>query len=203
MNDHVTVIPADNTIIVDGQALQFAFAAPGAMHALQWHEGRGEVEHTSDTPNTPLGPEEYAGQVQPFVEAWAAEWARLEEEASRPRTFEQTRLAKLGEINAGYSSVMGFVQAGYPDEEVLSWERQATQARELKADPNAEAAFVRTLAAVKGVAVQEMADRILANAESWEPVAAMLTAQRQMMEEAAYAAQTVAEIDAIRVGYTA
>jgi len=93
-------------------------------------------------------------------------------------------------------------QGLYPDKEVLSWERQATQARELKADPNADAAFVRTLAAVKGVPVQEMADRILANAESWEPVAAMLTAQRQLMEEAAYAAVTIAEVAAIHVGYT-
>ena len=203
MNNHVTVIPADKTIIVDGQALQFAFAAPETMHALQWHEGRGEVEHTSDTPNTPLGPEEYAGQVQPFVDAWAGEWARVTEEASRPLTLEQTRLAKLAEINAAYESVMGYIQSGYPDKEVLSWERQAAQARELKADPNADAAFVRTLAAAKGVPVQEMADRILANAESWEPVAAMLTAQRQLLEEAALAAVSMAEIDAIQVGYTA
>ena len=136
-----------------------------------------------------------------------AEWEEIAaEEAAElqrpePPTLDQTRLAKLAEINAGYESVMGYVQSGYPDKEVLSWERQATQARELKADPNAEAAFVRTLAAVKSVPVQEMAGRILANAESWEPVAALLTAQRQLMEEAAYLAQSVAEVEAIKVGY--
>ena len=117
-------------------------------------------------------------------------------------TLEQTRLAKLAEINAGYESVMGYVQSGYPDKEVLSWERQATQARELKAHPDAEASFVRTLAAVKDVPVQEMADRIINNAENWEPVAAMLTAQRQLLEEAAYLAVTVEEVQTIKVSYT-
>ena len=136
-----------------------------------------------------------------WEEITAEEAAELQKPA--PPTLDQTRLAKLAEINAGYESVMGYIQSGYPDKEVLSWERQATQARELKADPDAEAAFVRTLAAVKGVPVQEMADRILANAESWEPVAALLTAQRQLMEEAAYVAQTVAEVEAIRVSYLA
>ena len=136
-----------------------------------------------------------------WAEITAAEAVELQKPA--PPTLDQARLAKLAEINAGYESVMGYVQSGYPDKEVLSWERQATQARELKVDPNAEAAFVRTLAAVKGVAVQEMADRILANAESWEPVAALLTAQRQLMEEAAYLAVSVAEVEAIRVSYLA
>ena len=118
-------------------------------------------------------------------------------------TLEQARLAKIMEINAGYDSVMGYVQSGYPDKEVLSWERQATQARELKANPDAEALFVRGLATTKGVNEQEMANRILANAANWEPIAAMLTAQRQLMEEAAYLAATVVEIEAIQVGYTA
>ncbi|MDL2315663.1 hypothetical protein LJC59_01075, partial [Desulfovibrio sp. OttesenSCG-928-A18] len=103
--------------------------------------------------------------------------------------LEELRTAKLAEINAGYESVMSYVQAGYPLTEVLSWERQATQARELQSDPDADALFVRALAATKGVDVPEMTRRILSNAESWEPVAAMLTAQRQLMEEAVFAAQ--------------
>lgn len=122
--------------------------------------------------------------------------------APPPPTFQEVQDAKVTEINSGYESVMAYIQAGYPDKEVLSWERQATQARELQANANADALFVRSLAATKGVSAEEMAGRILANAESWEPVAAMLTAQRQMMEEAAYAAQSVEEVAAVRVGYS-
>ena len=156
---------------------------------------------------------EYSGSVTANTEAaWDAvswtdprrakpAWAELE--AAMPDPLEQTRLAKIAEINAGYDSVMGYIQSGYPDKEVLSWERQAVQARELKADPDADAMFVRTLAAVKEVPVQEMADRIINNAENWEPIAAMLTAQRQLMEEAAWGAESVEEVALIRVSYTA
>ena len=76
------------------------------------------------------------------------------------------------------------------------------QARELLENPEAEALFVRTLAAVKQVPVEEMCRRILANAEDWEPVAAMLTGQRQIMEERAFKAQTLDDLQAIRVGYS-
>ena len=117
-------------------------------------------------------------------------------------TVESVRTAKLEEINNGYSSVMAHIQAGYPLDEVLSWERQASQARELLVNPDAEAVFVRVLASQKGVSVPEMRDRILANAANWEPIAALLTAQRQIMEERTYMATTIEEIEAIKVGYS-
>lgn len=116
-------------------------------------------------------------------------------------TLEEARTSKLAEINAGYSAVMAYIQAGYPPEEVLSWERQAAQARELTQNPAAEAAFVRGLADAKSLPVEEMCARILANAASWEPVAAMLTGQRQVMEEVAYLAETVEGVQSIKVSY--
>ena len=118
-------------------------------------------------------------------------------------SLEMARHNKLEEINAGYCKVMDYVQAGYPLDEVLSWERQATQARELTQNPAADALFVRALAATKKISVEEMCSRILANAASWQPIAAMLTGCRQVMEEAAFSAETVEEIQAIKVSYPA
>lgn len=117
-------------------------------------------------------------------------------------SLETLRNAKLAEINAGYSTVMAYIQAGYPAEEILSWERQATQATELLTNPNADAVFVRVLASQKQITVTEMRDRILSNATNWEPIAALLTAQRQVMEESAYMAQTIADVENIKVGYS-
>ena len=131
----------------------------------------------------------------PLPEGWT------QEKPVVPPTLEEARTAKLAEINAGYSAVMGYIQSGYPAEEVLSWERQATQARELTQNPAAEAIFVRSLAAAKSLDVEEMCARILANAASWEPVAAMLTGMRQVMEEAAYMAENLEEVQAIKVAY--
>ena len=146
-----------------------------------------------------IDPDVYAG-----VEGWGLYRIISDGEVAALQcpTVEEVRNAKLAEINAKYSTVMAYIQAGYPPEEILSWERQSTQAQALQQNPDAEAAFVRGLAVTKGVSVEEMAQRILANAASWEPIAALLTGQRQVMEECAWAAQTTVAINEIKVGYS-
>ena len=72
MQNHVTVIPQDKTIIVDGQGLRFDFAAPDALRALQWHNGSGHVEFSDElTPNLIIqGQEDYEKYVRPYVQMW-------------------------------------------------------------------------------------------------------------------------------------
>lgn len=74
----VSVIPADTCIVLDGEALFFPFAAPDGLHALQWHGDHGEQEFADGRPNAPAT----AADVQPFVEAYAAEKARRAAEAA-------------------------------------------------------------------------------------------------------------------------
>ena len=83
MQTHVTVIPSDKIILVNGEALVFEFPAPANMHALQWHDGEGHIEFTDDL-NHPLTEQDYQDDVQPFVELWEAEKAKWEDEANRP-----------------------------------------------------------------------------------------------------------------------
>jgi hypothetical protein len=69
----LTVIPADQTIIKNGRALSFAFAAPANLHALQWDAVRGVCEYL-------IGPAECfddAALVAPYSDAFDAESARL------------------------------------------------------------------------------------------------------------------------------
>ena len=81
MKQHVTVVPSDHLVFVDGFALCFDFSAPKNMHALQWHEGSGHIEWTDDI-NHPLTPDDYEADVAPFVALWEAEKARLDEKAA-------------------------------------------------------------------------------------------------------------------------
>ncbi|MEX3729072.1 phage tail assembly chaperone [Bilophila wadsworthia] len=90
MKQHVTVVPSDRLIIIDGNALRFDFPVPENMHALQWHDGSGHIEWTDDI-NHPLTSADYAGDVAPFVDLWEAEKARIEEEAA---AAEASRLAE-------------------------------------------------------------------------------------------------------------
>lgn len=94
----VTVVPADNLIIVDGAALVFPFDAPTNLHALQWRGDTGHTEWT-DGPNQPLEAADYDGQVAPFVELWQAEKARLEKAAAKA---EAARLAQYNSEEARF-----------------------------------------------------------------------------------------------------
>lgn len=89
----VTVVPADNLIIVDGKALVFPFDAPANMHALQWREEQGHTEWT-DGPNKPLTTEDYDEQVAPFVKLWQDVRARLDQAAA------EAEAARLAEYNS-------------------------------------------------------------------------------------------------------
>ena len=85
----VTVIPADNTILVNGQGLNFNFPAPANMHALQWHDGAGHIEYTDGQANRPLTAADYDVEVAPLTALWQAEYDRLEAEKNRPLTPEE------------------------------------------------------------------------------------------------------------------
>lgn len=82
MKQHVTVVPSDRLIIVDGIPLWFNFSlSKKNMHALQWHEGSGHIEWKGDS-NSPLTPDDYESDIAPFVALWEAEKARLDKEAA-------------------------------------------------------------------------------------------------------------------------
>lgn len=89
----VTVVPADNLVIVNGEALVFPFDAPANLHALQWRGVTGHTEWT-DGPNQKLAAADYDGQVAPFVALWEMEKARLTAEA------EAAEAARLAEYNS-------------------------------------------------------------------------------------------------------
>ena len=78
MKLHVTVIPSDNLIIVDGIGLNFDFPIDDSIHAIQWHSGSGEIEYESEEPNRKI--ESYESEVLPYVQYWETEYSRLESE---------------------------------------------------------------------------------------------------------------------------
>ena len=95
MKKRVTVIPSDHTILVDGLSLRFPFDAPENLHAVQWHNGAGEVEWT-DSANQKISDQDYAEKVAPYVAAWEREKARRDAQAGKEAAEART-LARLAE----------------------------------------------------------------------------------------------------------
>jgi len=75
----VSVIPADKTIVLNGAALVFEFPYfPPNLHALQWDGVSGTMEFST-------GPQNWFDNVafvQPYIDAWNVEKARLDAEAA-------------------------------------------------------------------------------------------------------------------------
>ncbi len=98
MQSHVTVIPSDFFIAVDGQGLFFEFPVPAGIHAIQWRNGSGHVEYSDNSPNRVLTPKDYTTVVAPYVDFWQAEKDRLQAAADRPPTLEQARANAVAAI---------------------------------------------------------------------------------------------------------
>lgn len=88
MNNDVIVVVPDKLIIVDGRGIRFDFIVPDDMpiglHALQWHDGKGEIEIITDNiqSNHIIIPTDYEHIVQPFVDLWEVQ--RIIEDAPPP-----------------------------------------------------------------------------------------------------------------------
>lgn len=73
----ISVIPADKTIVVDGEALKFDFQFfPPMLHAIQWNGMNGTMEFTQGASQFIDNP----ALVQPYIDAFNAEKARIENE---------------------------------------------------------------------------------------------------------------------------
>ena len=80
MKMHITIIPEDHFMSIDGMTMNFDFPAPENLHAIQWHNGRGEAEYKDESPNYIFDSSEYESILAPFVSAFEIEYQKREEE---------------------------------------------------------------------------------------------------------------------------
>ena len=105
MEEHVTVIPGDGVISVNGVPMQFKFlpvAGHEKVHAIQWHYGSGTLELDGFTGES-LTAADYDRAVAPYVQFWETEKARREKEKAAQEAeynkIENVKARKLAELN--------------------------------------------------------------------------------------------------------
>ena len=102
MKEQVTVIPSDQTIIIDGTALPCEFQSQTqGLHALQWRNGTGEMEIIMDGNITNVPVTDYDSQVQPYVDIWQARYDELN--TPHVPTLEEAKAAGLNELEAAFN----------------------------------------------------------------------------------------------------
>ena len=130
MPESVSIIVADGLVIVDGEALEAAYAYPEAVRAVQWRNGVGHVEFDDGRPNLEFMAEgddvgdTYREYMLPGIRAF--ERARL---AACAWLVERHRdqLASCGETtltDAGYLNWLAYRQAlrDLPQQPGFPWE---------------------------------------------------------------------------------
>ena len=155
-------------------------------------------------------PDGKPGFFQRFDQA-AGVWALVpRDELPRPPAFPQptpeetlagARAAKLTEINAKCEAALAALTPTYPERELLTFDKQEAEARAYQADNTALTPMLAALAAERGMELSDLADRVIAKADAFSRASGHLIGQRQRLEDALEACETVEEALAIEVNY--
>lgn len=216
MREHVVVVPEDKGIAVNGEWLEFDYAAPASLRVLQWSGGSGHVEFADGRINRELTAEDYALDVAPYVVLWEAEKNR----PAPPKTFAEAKEAKRREIIDKANSAKRVLAQRYSFIEENAWPRQEAGARAIMGDeanvkddtarlilenPQALAnavALVKTLASIDDVVPEAFSSRIIANADEAHELGTLTLLEQRGYESRLNKARDVGEAEAISVVYS-
>lgn len=117
------------------------------------------------------------------------------------RVLEQAKTEKLQSVNGTCDSLMKELVATYPDMEVSTFYKQEEEARAIASGAEPSTNMLTSIAAVRGVDVKVLAERVIAHAEAFAIASGNIMGQRQKIEDAIDAAKNVAELDAIDITF--
>ena len=119
-------------------------------------------------PNDPRN-RDYAAYLE-----WCAEGNTPEPFETPEENIARLKREKLTEINAAYEASISALTETYPPSEILSWDKQETEARAYLADANASTPFIDALSTARGIDKTELVTRIMATPSSPPVVPAIL-----------------------------
>ena len=137
------------------------------------------------------------------VDAYAKAFPDMvtEEQAYVPPvpTLEQTKAAKLSEINKAADAAIATLTATYPDREISTFDKQESEARAYAADPTASTPLLSALAQARGISLPDLVERVLAKADAFAVASGFIIGQRQALEDRLDACATLEEVQGITV----
>ena len=103
----------------------------------------------------------------------------------------QMKKEKLAQVLAASDAAMAALSASYSEHEKLSWPKQEAEAKALQADPEASAPLLRGIAATRGIALEALMAKVLANVKAYESASAFILGTQQKYEDEIAAATTI------------
>jgi hypothetical protein len=112
-------------------------------------------------------------------------------------TLDELKAAKNAEINAECERRIQAVINTYPGTEVLTFDKQEKEARAWLADSATATPLLDALAAYRGIAKDDLVNRIIAKADYFADYSGAHIGHRQKLEDQVSAATTHADLDLI------
>lgn len=109
----------------------------------------------------------------------------------------ELKAAKLAELAAACAQRMASIKAGYPQDEISTWDKQESEARAYTASNTAATPLLSALATARGIALGDLASRVIAKADAFAAVSGAIIGKRQKYEDAVSAAADAATVAAI------
>ena len=109
------------------------------------------------------------------------------------------KAAKVEEAKIACDAVLAPLGAEYGRWETATWDQQVSEATELMSNPAASVPMLAAMASARDMDVAELAQRILVNREAWSAISGAVIGQRQAIYDQVKAAETVADVRAIKV----
>jgi hypothetical protein len=109
----------------------------------------------------------------------------------------QVKKEKLAQVLAASDAAMAALPSRYSEHEKLSWPKQEQEAKALQADPEAPAPLLRGIAATRGIALEALQAKVLANVGASEAATAFILGTQQKYEDEIAAAATIEEVQLV------
>lgn len=107
------------------------------------------------------------------------------------------RAERLRQANDEADELLAVLDAAYPDREVLTWDQQAKEAEAIMADSEAETPLLQSLAASRGIDVQDLASRVLVKSSLYKQASGSIMGARQWVEDRLGEAQSHDDVLAV------
>jgi len=104
---------------------------------------------------------------------------------------------KLAEVLAASDAAMDAISSHYSKHEKMSWPKQEQEAKSLQADSKAPAPLLQGIATNRGITIEVLQAKVLANVEAFEAAAGFILGTQQKYEDEIAAATTVEEVQRI------
>lgn len=180
----ITIIEGDKLVIIDHHHVPMNVGEylDKNIWAIQWHVAadKGEIEFNTKKPN------QIIDSLEPFQELIDLALAKIDVQIEAHETAEAEKQTVAYQLPLKTMLVVSEAQTiiddlilGYPTSELLSFDKQETQARSYLSGSVEPFPFIERIALERGMALDELALRIVQKADAYSDFSSQVFGQRQ------------------------